>query len=88
MLRTGHMKSSITVWLVALDRGAAVLFLTNVTLQRPARLGHITQAIDWLQEDGILETDLGNPQGTDYMTPLVVYCLFKCTKQIGTERIS
>ena len=81
------MKSSITVWLVALDRGAAVLFLTNVALQWPARFGHISQAIDWLQEDGILKADLGNPQGTDYMTPFIVNCLFECAKQIWTELI-
>ena len=61
MLGTGDVESCVAIWLVALYRGTAVLFLTNVTLQTPARFGHIAESVDRLEENGILEADLGDP---------------------------
>ena len=85
MLRTGDVKGGITVWLVALNRRATVLLLTNVTLQRPPRLGHITQAVNGLEENGILEANLGNPQRTHDVTPFIVNCLLECAEQVWTR---
>lgn len=85
MLRTGHVEGGVAVWLVALDRGAAVLLLANVTLQRPARLGHIAQAIDGLEENGILEAYFGDPQRAHHMAPFVVNRLLEGAQQIWTR---
>ena len=85
VLGTGDVESCVAIWLVALYRGTAVLFLTNVTLQTPARFGHIAESVDRLEENGILEADLGDPQRAYNVAPLVVNSLLEGTKQIWAK---
>ena len=85
MLGTGDVESCVAIWLVALYRGTAILFLTNVTLQTPARFGHIAESVDRLEENGILEADLGDPQRAYNVAPLVVNSLLEGTKQIWAK---
>ena len=78
------MEGSVTIGSVALDTRTGSSLLANVTRQLPTSGWNVVYAVDGLEEDGVGETDLGDPQSTDDMSPSVVVCLFEGSTSVGT----
>jgi len=78
------MESSVTIGSVALDACTGASLLANVTRQLPPSCWNVVYTVDGLEEDSVGETDLGDPQGADDVSPSVVVCLFEGATSVRT----
>ena len=85
LLRARHVERRVAVRLVALDAGTGAALLADVARQFPARRRDVLDTVNRLEEDGVREADLGDPECAHDVRPAAVVRLLERAALVRTE---